>query len=276
MRLSELGARLQVELPLPTVTLGGSLDATFPPDGFVVGQIEGEANFTLDGYVPPHPAELDGFVFGDVTRVASRFVVDPAGLRIRLLQATLTAGAFALKGDGEVRLAENGPRLVLSLSGTLPCTALVSAAAETRLGAALGKVTGKAARATLSGGVSIHVSVQADLSNLAAARALKTITPGCGLRPLTLKELLLLGELLPEALDPKVTKDLEKLLKTPLPAFPALGADTTLNLPKLPNLPLQLPLVNDATSPPPATTSAKAPATATPRAAPKPSAARSP
>ncbi len=240
--IAQLASTFQLALPLPNVTLAGSLDATFPPEGFVVGKIEGEANFSLTGYVPPHPPELDGFVFGDVTRVASRFVVEPAALRIRLEQTSLAAGAFALRGDGELGMSVRGPRLKLTLVGALPCAALVGAAAETRLGAALGPLSGKAARTSLAGAVSIRVLVDADLSNLEQARALKTITPGCGLKLLSLSELRALGELLPEALDPAVAADFQALLKQPLPKLPTFDADTRLNLPKLPELPLKLPL----------------------------------
>ena len=58
-------------------------------------------------------------------------------------------------------------------------------------------------------------------------------------------ELQALGELLPDALDPAVAKDLDALLKNPLPALPNLGPDTKLNLPNLNALPLpqlQLPV----------------------------------
>jgi hypothetical protein len=60
-----------------------------------------------------------------------------------------------------------------------------------------------------------------------------------------LAELSALGELLPEALDPKVAADFDALLKGPLPTLPNLGPDTQLNLPNfgaLPGLPtLKLP-----------------------------------
>lgn len=242
--VAELGSLTGINLPLPSVLLSGTVDTALPANGSILAGIEGDANFTLGGYVPPHPLELDGFVFGDATRVASHFVVEPARLRVRLERASLTAGAFALKGEGQLALAELGPRLTLTLSGNLPCAALAGAAAESRLGAALGKLGGKAAHTTLNGSVNVQVNIQADLLDVAHTRVHKTITPGCGLKPLTLAELTALGDLLPQALDPNVAADLEKLMKTPLPALPTLPPDTQLNLPKLPKLPpFTLPLV---------------------------------
>src|SRR5690606_18706848 len=106
-----------------------------------------------------------------------------------------------------VRVEGAHARLALLLSGALPCNALASAVAQSRLGQALGKVTGKAALQVLSGSVGVRVSIDADSRDPARPRVLKTITPGCGLKPLSLEELVKLGELVPEALDPQVARD---------------------------------------------------------------------
>ena len=235
--LGVLGQALQLPLPLPQVTLSGSVDANFPATGLLIGNIEGDVALALGGYLPPHPVELDGFVFGDTTNITAHFVVEPLKMLLRLESVGVTAGAFSLKGQGAVRNAERGPKLVLSLSGSLPCAALGSAAAETRLGRALGKLTGQAVRTTVMGAVGVHVAIDADLAAPEQARVLKSITPGCGLKPLTASELTALGELLPAALDPKVAQDLDTLLKQPLPSLPGLDKDTRINLPKLPTLP---------------------------------------
>jgi hypothetical protein len=236
--LGRLGALVGKELPLPEVLLDGSVDAALAPNSTPPAGVSGRADFNLKGYVPPHPVELDGFVFGDTTSFGANFAVEPEKLRVRLSQAVVKAGNFALEGGGELRLEGAGGRLVLALNGQLPCNTLAGVAAETRLGRALGRVTGKAARQVLSGAVGIRVAVDANLADLPHARTLKTITPGCGLKPLTLAELTALGELLPEALDPKVAQDLDALLKGPLPTLPNLGPDTQLNLPNLNALPL--------------------------------------
>jgi hypothetical protein len=238
--LGRLGALLGREMPLPEVLLSGSFDVAVAPNSTPPSGVSGRADFTLKGYVPPHPVELDGFVFGDTTDFGASFVVEPEHLRVRLEQAVVKAGAFALEGAGELRLEGTRSRLVLVLTGQLPCNTLAGAAAETRLGRALGRVTGKAAREVLLGAVGIRVAVDADPADPARARVLKTVTPGCGLKPLTFAELRALGELLPEALDPKVAADFDALLKGPLPTLPNLGPGTQLNLPNLGGLP-QLP-----------------------------------
>jgi hypothetical protein len=264
LALGRLSTLLGRELPLPEVLLSGSLEATFPANSSLLSGVDGRVDATLKGYVPPHPPELDGFVFGDTTQFGSRFVVELEQARIRLEQTVVKAGAFALEGGGELRLEADRLRLVLALKGQLPCAALAGAAAETRLGRALGRVTGKAAREVFTGSVGIRVAIDADHTNLGQARVLKTISPGCGLKPLTLAELQALGELLPEALDPAVARDLETLLKGPLPTLPNLGAGGSLKMPGfagLPGLELQLPKqapTTPAPKPTPApTTSAK-------------------
>src|SRR5690606_15695640 len=111
-------------------------------------------------------------------------------------------------------------RLTLVLRGTLPCAALASATAESRLGRALGKLAGQAARQTLTGSVGVRVAVDLRTSRLSEPRILKTIVPGCGLRALSAAELVALGELVPEALTPEVMADFERLLRTGLPMPP--------------------------------------------------------
>lgn len=255
--LARLGSAFNTALPLPNVTASGTVDLDVPRVMTPVAHPSGRADVTLKGYVPPHPVELDGFVFGDTTEVGTRFTLVPEQLKLLLEDTRIKAGAFALQGTGTLAMEGAGPILRLNLSGALACAALASAAAETRLGAALGRVTGKAARTTLEGSVGVRVVVEADLTNLDKPRVLPTITPGCGLKPLSLAELRALGNLLPDVLDPAVADDLAKLLKTP-PTLPGLGAGVELDVSRLGKLPLPtLPLP-------------------TPPATPKPSAPRAP
>jgi hypothetical protein len=254
--LAKLGAALGVELPLAETVLSGTLDVNTTGAITPLSHFSGRADFTLKGYIPPHPIELDGFVFGDSTTLSSKFEVEPELLRVRFSELAVKAGSFELKGEGELRLeALDHGRLTASLRGSLPCAALAAAAAQSRLGQALGRLTGKAALQTLSGGVGVRVAVDADTRELEKARVLKTITPGCGLKPLTLAELQALGELAPGALDPAVLRDLDALLKGPLPTLPNLGPGLNLKLPALPRFPA-LPS-KPAASSKPATSPAK-------------------
>jgi hypothetical protein len=230
----QLNAGLGTKLSLPDVKISGTIDLALPPN--TLFSASGRADLTLAGYIPPHPVELDGFVFGNTTVIGSRFSVEPEALRIRLEDFQLKAGRFELKGVGQLGWEGDQARLRLTLSGHLPCAELTSAVAESRLGRALGRVSGKAARQVLQGHVGVRVVVDADTRDLERARVLKTITPGCGLRALTLAELVALGELAPEALDPNVLRDFEKLLANPLATLPNLGKDTQLVLPGLGSL----------------------------------------
>lgn len=235
--LGRLGEILGVRLPKPNATLSGTLDARVPQGWMVGARISGRLDGVLKGYVPPHPAELDGFVFGDTTSFGTGFLVEPEQLRIVLESTSLRAGRFELSGGGELRAEGLDARLKMLLSGTLPCNALAGAAAETRLGRSLGQVTGKAARQVVSGNVGVRVSVEAWASALERAQILKTITPGCGLKALTLKELVQLGELVPEALRPEVAQDFEKLLEKGLPQLDLPGGGISLQIPGFGALP---------------------------------------
>lgn len=237
-RLSQLA---RTPNPFPDVVLSGTLDVQIPSNLIAGGRIQGRSDWTLKGYIPPHPAEIEGFLFGDTTTVTSAFTLEPENLRAVLAPVELVAGRFALRGKGEVLLEGQLARLALRLRGVLPCASLAGAAAETRLGRALGAVSGSAARQVLNGSVGVSVAVDVDSRDLAAPRVLSTILPGCGLRPLSLAELVQLGMLLPDALSPEVARDFQQLMEDNFRALkPPPGVHIV--MPKLPELELpQLP-----------------------------------
>jgi hypothetical protein len=68
----------------------------------------------------------------------------------------------------------------------------------------------------------------------------RTITPGCGLRPLSFEELVKLGELVPEALTPEVMADLKRLIEEGVPPPPPGSALPNLSIPGLGKLDLPL------------------------------------
>jgi len=121
---------------------------------------------------------------------------------------------------------DNDARLQLDLRGDLPCAALAHAAAQSRLGRALGSLVGELAEQALKGSVAVLVRIDADTSDLTAAKMVRTIGVGCGLKPID-----------PQALE--ALKGIGDLLRLPgLPEIPsALPA-----LPSaLPPLPLPVP-----------------------------------
>jgi hypothetical protein len=237
--VGELGKALGIALPRPDIGVSGSVDLSIPKS-LLSGRVTGRVDFALKGYVPPHPIELDGFVFGDTTTVASALELQPERLRIEIKDARVKAGRFEVTGGGELRAeGRNAGRLLLLLRGELPCNALAGIVAETRLGRALGKLSGKAARTIIGGGVGVRVSVDVSTDKPDKAQIVKTITPGCGLRPLSFEELVKLGELAPEALDPAVLADLKKVLEEGIHA-PPNSALPNLEIPGLGKLDIPL------------------------------------
>ena len=229
-RLSEpLGAQLPIS---DRVLLSGEVQLTLPP-AFQSGPIEGTAKLSLKGYIPPHPVELDGFVFGDTTTVETRLSVAADRRTVTLTDTRLTAGRFILAGQGEIHREDAFARLQLTLRGDLPCNALADAAAQSRLGATLGRIVGPMARQLVDGSVAVVVKVEADSRNLQQAKVLRTIGVGCGLKPLVIPGL--------------GTLDLGKvnLDDLNLDQLPPLPAEVSVEVPPLPSslppLPTALP-----------------------------------
>jgi hypothetical protein len=134
----------------------------------------------------------------------------------------------------------------LDLKGALPCDALAGAAAESRLGQLLGRVSGRQGKRTalaiVRGDVSVEVAIKASTNDLPNAKLTQKIGVGCGLRPLSLAELIALT---PNAKDlqgignevGKKLEDIGKDLGLPpvpsgLPPLPPLPTFTIEPLPK--------------------------------------------
>lgn len=225
-----LAKPLGIALPVPGVIVSAETTLTFPRGG-LAGLVNGTTNITLKGYVPPHPFELDGFIFGDTTSFNATFTMPPIRDRIVLTDAHVKTGTFELRGTGLLARGTDHSQVTLDMHGELPCNALAAVEAESRLskilGADLGAEGGKIAQKLVAGSVAIGLKVTADTRNLAAAKIERTIGIGCGLHPLSLAEL---GKLFP------LPADLNSFVQS-LPALPAgLG-----QLPALPALPSGLP-----------------------------------
>jgi hypothetical protein len=234
--LERLAKPFAVALPIKGAAASASIglefasrDAPFPEHG--------AARATLRGWIPPHPAELDGFVFGDTTEVQSNLAFSPDGKRVTLSESRVAAGKFVLDGGGSIERTKDAATLALDLHGALPCDALASAAAESRVGRLLGRPqgsrAGSVARQAIGGSVGVRVQISANTKNLAAASVKRSIGIGCGLKPLTLADVARLGEeLLPSDLS-ELADDVQKL--TPkLPDGTPLIPSGFLPLPPLP------------------------------------------
>jgi hypothetical protein len=215
--IRRLAEPLGVKIPLENVSASAEARLVFSR-GESEGVIDGTLKSRLHGYQPPHPKELDGFVFGDVTTLDTRFQVSEDRTRVTLSDTKVTAGAFKLAGGGNIVRHPDHAKIDLDLRGNLPCDSLASAAAESELGkvlgTTLGKLAGRAAKDLIGGTVAVRVQIDADTRDLEGAKVTPTIGIGCGLKPL------------------KLDIDLSKL--PPLPNLPPLPSG-------LPPLPSSLP-----------------------------------
>jgi ADP-dependent NAD(P)H-hydrate dehydratase / NAD(P)H-hydrate epimerase len=256
--------------------------------GAAEGSVSGVSHVTLKGYIPPHPFELDGFIFGDTTTFDTKFALPKTRDRIALTESRLKAGKFELSGEGLISRGSDHSEATLNLSGDLPCSALAGVSAESRLakllGAKLAGKAGKLAEQVVGGSVRVGLKLSADTRQLSAARMERTIGVGCGLRPLSLAELSkLLSTDVNELLKNLPTlSDLSNLpalqgMPSSLPPLPSGMPALPAGLPQLPNLglPTSLPPLPPPTPKPTPTTTATAPATTTSKLTPQPAASSS-
>jgi hypothetical protein len=183
--LERLAQPFGVALSAKNVTVSGAARLTFPPRS-ESGAIEGVSSIRLVGWVPPHPPELDGFVFGNETNFDTRLSMTPDYRTVSLTQSRVKAGAFVLVGGGSIQRYESYARSLLELRGQLPCASLASAMAESTLGRILGPLLGRVAELSVKGSVAVLVQVDADTRNLAGAKIVRTLGMGCGLRPVAI------------------------------------------------------------------------------------------
>jgi hypothetical protein len=251
--LRELSGALGVALPLENVTAQAKATLKLPPE-LAAAPVPGQLHFELLGYVPPHPVELDGFVFGDRTTFDTDFEVAADQKSVKLSNTRAAAGAFVLKGDGEIQRGVDNAIARLRLSGSLPCVALASAAADTRLGQHWSAFAKQLVKKNLEGTVGVTVNIEADTRDLSQAKMVRSIGMGCGLKPLRLPtpdELAAFQQQLP-GLVGELPKLPEKLPQLPsgLPSLPSalptgLPSQLPGGLPTLPKLPEGLPPLPD-------------------------------
>jgi ADP-dependent NAD(P)H-hydrate dehydratase / NAD(P)H-hydrate epimerase len=263
-----LAKPLGVALPIAGVIVSSETTLSFPATGPAKDTVQGTTHINLKGYVPPHPFELDGFIFGDTTTFDGKFTVPALRDRITLDDTRLKAGAFELRGSGLLVRSSDHSQVDVTLRGQLPCGALASVTANSRvsslLGAELGAKAGQIAQNLSNGSVAVGLTISADTRNLAAAKLERTIGVGCGLHPLTLAEL---GKLAPLSPDlnailqgiPTLPGDLSSLPGLPvLPSgLPPIPSDIPALPPGLPQFPnLGLPVRSPLPTTPPASTAA--------------------
>ncbi|MEP7052035.1 MAG: hypothetical protein ABJB12_16840, partial [Pseudomonadota bacterium] len=286
MPAERLAKPLGMPLPISGVIVSSTTNLAFGT-GAAEGSASGSTTVTLKGYVPPHPFELDGFIFGDTTTFDTKFAVPAIRDRITLTDTQLKAGKFELHGDGLLMRGSDHSEATLTLKGELPCSALAAVETESRLAKILSHdlnvKAGQLAEKLVNGTVTVGLKASLDTRNLAGARMDRTIGVGCGLHPLSLAEL---SKLLPADVNaflqslpalpgqlsnlpnlPRISASGAIALPSGMPAIPSGIPALPSNLPKLPTITLP-----DFTQPAPAPTptSAKPAATSAGKASAKP------
>jgi hypothetical protein len=212
--LERLAGPLALALPVHGVSVAASAGFEFAAKEASMPE-RGAVRAELHGWIPPHPAELDGFVFGDTTTLETNLTFAADGKSVTLSETRIVAGKFVLTGGGRLVRTADAAELALDLRGALPCDALASAAAESRVGRLLGRAqgarAGSVARQAIGGSVGVRLEITASSKNFAGASIKRSIGIGCGLKPLSLEDAARLGEtLLPSDLS-ELADDVHKL-----------------------------------------------------------------
>jgi hypothetical protein len=180
-KLESLGAPLGLALPAPGAVAEGTV-ALALGNQKGSGSIDGTATFTLTGWVPPHPRELGGIVFGDHTTFATKLSIADDHRMIVLSDAALTAGALKLKGGGTIERHDAYGVSKLDLKGSIACADVARSAVASSWGDLAGQLAFGVAKIAIDGSVGIKVHVEADTRDLKAAKLTHEVGVGCGLR----------------------------------------------------------------------------------------------
>jgi hypothetical protein len=182
IKLGDLAKPLGVSLPIRgDVLLEGTADLSLSPRSSNT-DIDGELHARLRGYVPPHPVELNGIVFGELTTFDTHVRLASDRKTVHLTDVRVGAGAFKLLGEGTVKRQGEYATIDMRMAGDIPCTALAASAAGAHLGNAMGRLVGDLAKLTVSGSVRVGATVHADTRDLAGAKVDQSVGVGCGLR----------------------------------------------------------------------------------------------
>ncbi len=145
------------------------------------GSFEGNATASVDGWIPAHPKELNGILYGDKTKASVSFKAGDDRETVALDPLKVQAGALDLKGAGTI--ARGGKRLgklKVDLQGSLPCSQ-VARSAGGEMGGLAGAVVGLLGEHAVEGNVAIHVHAQGDLADLKNVAITHDEKSGCSL-----------------------------------------------------------------------------------------------
>ncbi len=181
MRLADVQRPLGVTMPISAdAMVSGQAKLGLAPDAH--GAIAGSVHLSLRGWVPPHPRELDGIVFGNETTFDTAFSIDGSRKQVKLSDSVVRAGAFVLEGGGQIDRQGDHASIAMDMSGAIPCQALAKSAVGAHVPGAVGQLIGDVVQGALTGSVTVTVSVRADTRALTGAAVRHTVGVGCGLR----------------------------------------------------------------------------------------------
>ncbi len=181
VKLSWLAKPLNIRLPIDgNVMIKGDAQLSLAPKS-ERREIEGTMNAQLDGYVPPHPKELNGIVFGETTTFATRLRLSKDRKKATLDKTRMAVGAFVLDGQGLIERKSEYASLTLSMAGNIPCSSLAKSAAVANLGDVFGGLLGDSVSNVVDGSVRVAVRVEADSRHLDEAEIKQSVRVDCGL-----------------------------------------------------------------------------------------------
>lgn len=176
--IGEIAEFLSIELPKPDVEIDGSASIELR-DGAGPAELAGRAEIRIEGFVPPHPRELDGILFGETTEVAVEITVGEDRRRIDLAELAVTAGALELTGTGAITADLDRSTAKLSLAGSVPCRSLTASAIAAHFGRTAGVIAGQLARAAMTGSVGVKLAVTATTDAFDEPDVETTASIGC-------------------------------------------------------------------------------------------------
>jgi hypothetical protein len=184
------------------------------------GKITAKTALQLTGFLPPHPNELKGYAFKDESLFIATLQSDPLYSTIDIPIIQLSNGDLKLVGVGRMERMARGAKIIADLSAILDCVTLAKGFAKDDIGGALGQWGQRNAKKAVRGSVDVRIQLDADTTQWNDAKVVKRIGFGCGLRPLSLVDLLTLE--LPPPPDAKTAERLGKLVTNPGQLLPQL------------------------------------------------------
>lgn len=205
----------------------------------------GKFDLTLHGLNFPVPRELEGLVHDRAPQLSGELTSDRSYTKFDVSKLRFETGTLAMSGKARVQREGLATQWAATMQGSLPCSAIVASAAKVHLNTQLAKAARQISSRALRGAVNVFVAIDADSRDLAAAKVVKTVGVGCGLKPMPLTQLLNI----PLDLLKDIPELAERIRQAPRPKkasqLPQLQLPELKDLPKLEIPRIQLPKIGN-------------------------------